>query len=657
MINSHLPHSASLIRSGPIAQGLLRLAAIAVLSATTVSAQDGNRLVASLDTLKKMNVEELMNVTVISISKHPEKLKSTAASVQIITNEDIRRSGAESLPEVLRLATNLQVAQANASQWAISARGFDNVLANKLLVMIDGRSVYTPLYAGVYWDAQATLLEDVDRIEVVSGPGGTLWGANAVNGVINVITKSAADTQGWFAEAGGGIGVRHFENLRYGGELAPGLYYRIYGQAFGRDSTSLLNGANANDDWTGGQGGFRLDWDTGGIDRLTVQGDLYGSNPNPDGTTPVTARGGNVLANWKHTLGDDADFQLKAYYDNTLRDLNNGFSEELHTYDLDGQHRFRASQAHVVTWGFDLRLMDDREDNLPLFGFQPARKRLHLYSLFAQDEIALIADRLSLTVGAKFERNDYTGWETQPSARLAWTISDRQMVWGAISRAVRTPARIDRDFFLSASPTIPIFSGNDDFVSEELVAYELGWRMQPQPNLSLAVSGFYNQYDHLRSAEPTLPLGLPIVIGNGVEGDSFGAEFLAIYRVTDSWRLRAGYTIMRKQLSVKADSLDLNQGSVESNDPLNQFQIQSALNLAHGFQLDATLRYVDRLPSPYVPSYVGLDVRLGWNPTPSLELSIVGQNLLDAHHPEFVPASPSAREIDRSVYGKIAWRY
>lgn len=618
-------------------------------------AQSSQNVRREPDELKRLSVEELLDVEVTSVSRRPELLSQAASAIQVISQEEIRRSGATSLPEALRLASNLQVAQVNSSQWAISARGFNNVLANKLLVMIDGRTVYTPLYAGVFWDVQDTLLEDVDRIEVVSGPGGALWGANAVNGVINVTTRGAQQTQGLFLQADAGSELRAMGGMRYGGELTPNLHYRIYGKAFERDDTTLMDGSDAGDDWNMKQGGFRLDWNSGGT-VLTLQSDVYDGKPNPDGDEVVSASGGNLLGRWQHTISEDSDFQLQMYYDRTRRDFNNGFTEDLATYDIDWQHRFALGSRQEVIWGLNARRMDHQVNNLPLFAFLPAHEVLDRYGVFVQDEITLIPERLRLTLGSKLEDNDYTGTEHQPSGRLAWTPTDAQTLWAAVSRAVRTPARIDRDFYLDLAPAFPFVVGGD-FQSEKVLAYELGWRLQPDADSSLSLAAFFNEYDDLRSVQPGgPPFGLPVTFANGVEGDTYGLELAAAYQVLEGWRLKGGYTFLKKHLAVKPGSIDLNDASVESNDPQNQLVIQSLLTLPHGIELDGVVRYVDSLADPQVPSYVSVDLRVAWSVTEQLEVSIVGQNLLDERHPEFVPSNPSAREIERGVYGRVTWR-
>ena len=622
-----------------------------------LSAQkNANRDVASL---LKLSLEDLMNIQVTSVSKNMENLEQTASAIQVITQADIRNSGAKTLPEALRLASNLQVAQVNSSQWAISARGFNNVLANKLLVLIDGRAVYTPMYAGVFWDVQNVLLEDVDRIEVISGPGGTLWGANAVNGVINVITKNSKYTKGLFAEAGAGSNFPGFASLRYGGQLNNKITYRVFGTGFKLGNTLLTNGSKANDEWTMGKAGFRMDWDASEKDLVTFQGNLYRGRPNPDAAdTAVTATGDNLMLRWTHTSSERSDFQLQLYYDHTWRKFGNPFSEDLKTYDIDWQHRIKFGNRHEVTYGANFRMMDHNVNDLPLFGFFPARKTLYLYSGFLQDKILLIKDRLHFTIGGKIEHNSYTEFECQPNGRLSYTPTEKQTIWAAVSQAVRTPSRIDRDFAAYLAPGVAFIQGNKNFISETLTAYELGWRLQPHKTLSISLSSFYNIYDNIRSAEPgtTPPLNTPITFGNGVQGETYGIELAFMNQLTSWWSLKGGYTFLKKHLWLKADSKDANDATAESDDPQHQLVIQSNIKLPARFELGTVIRYVDKLPEPYVPSYFGLDMRIGWMLSKTIELNLVAQNLLDKHHPEFIPASPSPREIERSIYGKISFR-
>jgi iron complex outermembrane receptor protein len=641
-----------------------------IYSACSFLLTSANILAAQTDTLisiaklQNLSLEELMNIQVTSVSKRPEKLTEVASAIQVITADDIRRSGVTTLPEALRLAQNLQVAKVNASQWAISARGFNNVIASKLLVLIDGRAVYTPLYSGVYWDIQNVMLEDVERIEVISGPGGALWGANAVNGVINIITKSSKQTTGLFVEAGSGNLKPWFGNLRFGGKIGSKFNYRIYGTAFKEASTLLAKSPKADstdaiDRWSIGQAGFRLDWQPGEKNNVTLQSDFYDGFPNPDGgiTKGVVALGGNMLGRWTHTFSERSDFCIQAYYDNTIRDFRNGFTEDLKTYDLDVQYRFHLGSRQEVIWGGNLRLMDHKTTSLPFFYFDPERKQLHIYSTFIQDKITLIKEKLHFTAGCKFEHNAYTGMEYSPSARLAWTLKQTNTIWGSVSRAVRTPSRIEEDFHLLLAANFPVIQGTPLFESETVLAYELGWRTHPIEKLSFAISTFYNEYENLRSAEPGKLLNTyPITIGNGVEGHSYGVELSGSTQLLKWWSLKGGYTFLEKKLEIKPDSKDLNKGTNESDDANNQFLIQSMFDLPKRIEAGFVFRYVDVLVNRYVPSYMSLDAQLSWKATKWLQISVVGQNLLDDKHPEFIPSSPSPRLIARSYYGKITIR-
>ncbi|TMP97944.1 MAG: TonB-dependent receptor [Verrucomicrobia bacterium] len=586
--------------------------------------------------LKKLSLEELLNIEVTSVSRRPEKLSETASAIQVITQEDIRRSGATSLPEALRLASNLQVAQADARQWAISARGFNNTLANKLLVMIDGRAVYTPLYAGVFWEVQNVLLEDVDRIEVVSGPGGTLWGANAVNGVINIITRSAKDTQGLLVTGGGGSLLQDFGAVRYGGAAGSNFFYRIYGQRFDRNNSVLANGNNARDQWDMTQGGFRTDWFPSDANTVTFQGDSYaGSEQGAPADTKVD--GQNAVGRWTHAFSQESELQVQMYFDRTWRKIPNQLAEDLKTYDLDFQHRFACGERQTIVYGAGYRLMQDRVKNTPMFSFLPPNRDLQLFSGFVQDEITLVPERLKFTIGTKLEHNDFSGWEVQPSARLAWMPATNQILWAAISRAVRSPSRIDSDFFFPSPPVPPgvtNFSGSRGFDSENLLAYELGYRIQPFSRVSLSAAPYYNFYKDLRSVDQTSPTGF--VFENHFKGEVWGIELSANYQATDWWRFRGGYNYLHKHLW--PTSTNALASVREGNDPQNQFSLQSIMDLPAHLQFDATVRYVDTLPSPNVPSYLTFDVRVAWQ-FKSLELSIVGQNLLDHRHPEFVTAT------------------
>ena len=646
--------------SSGLCASLLALAALNCQAQETALAPANNAAPvqeqSSVAELKKMSVEELMDVEVSSVSRRPEKLSETASAIQVITAEDIRRSGVTSLPEALRLASNLEVAQVDSRQWAISARGFNNTTANKMLVLIDGRTVYTPLYAGVFWDVQDTLLEDIDRIEVISGPGATLWGANAVNGVINVTTRSAKDTKGLLLMGGGGTELRAFSGVRYGGTLSSNTHYRVYGKFFHRDSAVFPNGRDAVNDWHMGQGGFRLDWDASKVNLFTLQGDYYSGGIAQSGAADTVVDGGNVIGRWSHKFSERSDLKLQLYYDRTHRRIPNTFAEVLNTYDVDFQHRFPLGERQDIVWGLGYRFINDNVNNSPGLAFLPPRVSRQWLSGFVQDEITLVKHRLHLTFGTKIEHNDYTGYEYQPSGRLAWKLTQRQTIWAAISRPVRTPTGIDREIFVPASPPF-LLNGGPAFDSEELLAYELGYRIQPSERLSLSLATFYNSYNDLRSLEQVNPPAhLPIVIGNGLKGESYGAELTGDYRVADRWRLRAGYTELQIHIRPKPGSSDTTLGSGESHDANRQFFLRSSLDLPRHFEFDSTFRYVSRIANQRVPAYGELDQRLAWQPNPSLEFSLVGQNLLHNRHVEF--GSPNARrEIERSIYGKVIWRF
>ena len=601
-----------------------------------------------------MQLEQLMNVEIMSVSKRTEKILAAPADVHVITREDIRRSGARSIAEALRLAPNLQVAQVDSHQWAISARGFNSTTANKLLVLIDGRTVYTPLYSGVFWDVQDTFLEDIERIEIISGPGATLWGANAVNGVINIITRSANEksAQGLLVQGGGGTEERGFGGLRFGSKVARDSYVRVYAKYFERDSSTRADGSSPEDAWRAGQGGFRLDRQGSNNSLTTLQGDIYRGTIDQAGHADTAVNGGNLLGRWSRSFSNGSDIKAQFYYDRTRRRVPGTYGEILNTFDFDVQYHFTAGGRHDVLWGFGHRFSHDQIENSELLAFLPPKLNTNLVTGFLQDEIAL-GERLHLTFGSKFEHNDFSGFEIQPGIRVSWTPVERQAVWAAISRAVRTPSRIDRDFFVPAAPPY-LLAGGPDFVSEELIAYELGYRMQPHSKFSLSLAGFYNDYDKLRSLEP----GPPITLANGLKGNTYGGDLVASYRPVRWWRYEAGYNFLKKNIRLAPGSRDLNRGQSERNDPEHQFFGRSYIDLPGRIELDAFLRYVDRLPSSNapVPGYASLDVHLGWLPNRILELSIVGQNLLDKRHPEF--GSPvNRKEIQRGVYGRLTCRF
>ena len=622
--------------------------------------------------LKRMSLEELMALEVTSVSRQPEPYRQAPAAIHVITREDIYRSGASSIPEALRLADNLIVTQKHSSAWAISARGFNTDLANKLLVLIDGRTVYTPLFSGVFWDRQDYLLEDIERIEVISGPGGTLWGANAVNGVINIITRNAKDSQGLYAEAGGGTQWQDFVGVRYGGTIASNVFFRVYGKYFDRDNEFFPNGAAGSDSWRKGQGGFRIDFEKSLKNKFTLQGDLYNGDEHLSAVGRSRSTGGNVLGRWSHAASDGSGFHLQLYYDRTHLRIPvpatafapaGALEDDLDTYDIDFQHRLLLGARNRVVWGLGYRFTHDEVKNAPALAFVPPSLNRNLYSAFVQDEIKL-ADELALTVGTKIEHNDYTGAEVQPNVRLRWDVTSQQMLWGAVSRAVRAPSRVDRDERLPTPALAPAITnlliGGANFASETVIAYETGYRAQLTSKASGSLSLFYNEYDDVRSTSFS-PATFPLFFENNIQGETHGFELSGNYQALEWWRLHGAYNLLNEHLHVKPGKKDVNNALNETADPQHQVSLRTSMNLPLNLELDGSARWVSPLRfnssgrPGRVPSYSEMDARVAWHPTENLELSVTGQNLLHDHHLEYVISGSNPREeIGRSVYGKIA---
>jgi iron complex outermembrane receptor protein len=601
--------------------------------------------------LKRLSLDDLLNAEVTTASRQPEKLRETASAIQVITGEQIRRSGAASLPEALRLAPNLRVAQLNASAWVISARGFSGGFANKLLVMIDGRSVYTPLFGGVLWDVQNPPLEDIDRIEIVSGPGGSLWGANAVNGVINVITKSAADTKGAYASVSGGSFLHDSATVRYGGTAGTTAAWRVYAQRMDRDHTVTPTGADYADAWDMTQVGGRFEWTPSKTNGVVLDAAAYRGTYDAAPSDAAT-NGQHVLGRWTHTTSPSAALSLQAYVDRTWRDdPRSTISDELLTADVDLQQRLAVGARHQLVFGAGARLMHDETGHTTAFvALLPAERRLRLFNLFAQDEIMVVPARLAVTVGSKLEHNTYSGFEVQPTVRVAWTPSDRRTLWGAVSRAVRSPSRLDVDYHIPARiievGTLGV-NGGPEFDSEKLVAYEVGYRIEPAATVALSVAAFFNHYDDLYSVEAVRGT-MTYQIENGTLGDSSGVETEAAWQPVAWWRLRGGYTYFRKDLDNKPGHFY--DPAALGNDPAHQLVLQSMMDFSRGWHLDVVHRVFSELPAPRVPTLATADVRVAWERN-GWELSVVGQNLFKAHHSEF-----GFQDARRGAYANVAWR-
>ncbi len=642
-----------------------------------------------------MSLDQLMKIKITSVSKSEETLSDAAAAIFVITQEDIRRSGATTIPEALRMAPGIQVAHIDANKWAITARGFNGKYANKLLVLLDGRTLYTPLYSGVYWDVQDTMLEDIDRIEVIRGPGATLWGSNAVNGVINIITKSAGASQGTVVAGGAGNQERGFGQGRFGGQIGN-FYYRVYGKGFYRasypfginaydNSSSPKTGSDANDAWSSTRGGFRTDWAISSSDSLTVQGDIYTGYSqeivNFQGLPSVgilydkgNVSGGNVLSRWHHKFTDDFNLTVQMYYDRTERSQYE-YDITQDTWDLDMQQTIPLPWNQHCIIGFGYRYNIDSISTHLAKLFAPDSKELHWISGFIQDEISIIPRKLKFILGSKFESNDYTGFEIQPSARLSWKPTRNQTFWTAISRAVRTPSRADENLDVyavdipSAGPIAGMrmkMQGSSNFKSEKLLAYEIGYRIQSAKNISLDIAGFWNEYDDLRTLErvssgfdfTTMQYYSNYVFKNKQSGHTYGVELAGTIKPFPWWTIYAAYSWLHYNISNDSDSGNT-LGMPDTFSPDQQFSIRSYIDLPKNFELDTCLYYSGSIQDYSIPSYTRIDLRLGWKPANWMDLSLMLENLLDNQHPEFGGSDEGvvSTEVPRSFYTKITFSF
>lgn len=644
--------------------------------------------------LKHLSLEQLSQIDVVTPSKEPIPAFRSPVAIYVITGEDIRRSGVTTIPDALRLAPGVEVAQIDGSKWSVGIRGFGTRLSRDVLVMIDGRSVYTTLLAGTYWEVQDTLLEDIDRIEVIRGPGGTIWGPNAVNGVINIITKSTKETQGAFASTGGGNVEQGFANVRYGGGDPNGVTYRIYAKGYTRGPEYHPDGDNF-DDWRGAQAGFRLDWDANPRDSFTVQGDGYAqedgervslttytppSTMNVDGNADVS--GGNILARWTRKRDDGGSLQLQTYYDRTNR-FEPNFGEVRDTFDIDLIDESGAKSRHHLIYGLGARLSDGRFKEVSSgLVFDPANRLDYLLSAFFQDDITLIDQKLVLTAGTKLLKTNFSGAELQPSARLLWTPTPKHTFWASVTHAVRTPSRAEHDFYLSSYvgqaaglPFFARFNANPDFAPEQLNGYELGYRTLIGKNFYIDFAAFWNHYHDLFSQDLAGPIGLqtglpfpaavqpgpylllPAQFRNDLYGTTTGGEIAPEWRPTTHWRLRASYSYLNMNLSKAAGTaLGGTPAMVEGASPRHEGDLESSFDLTKTLQVDLIYRYVSALAAESAPAYSTGDARVAWRFTREMEFSVVGANLFQPQHVEYAadPGGPVA--IRRSVYAALAWR-
>lgn len=626
--------------------------------AVALMATSGRAQAQTLEQLRGLSIRQLAQIEVTSVAKRPESLSDAPAAIYVITHSEIMRSGYQSIPNILRLAPNLEVAQLNATTWAITSRGMnvgDNAsLSNKLLVLVDGRSVYSPMFGGMYWDAFDILPEDIERIEVISGPAATLWGANAVNGVVNIITYPASKTQGGILTLGEGSLERN-ASVQYGGRIAPDLTYRVHGDISDFSAYPQANGRSANDAWWRPGGGFRLDW-TPGNDSVSVQGDLSTATEDPGGFN----RYGDLQATWRHRFDDGSTLQLLTYYDHFNRSENNSNSFTLNTYDAELQYNVTALGWNNIVVGAGERAFTYVFENTPLSAptalvLQPPRQTLNLANIFAQDTISL-SPRLKVTLGVKLEDEPYAGVQAMPSIRVAWKPVHATLLWGAVSRAVRSPTPVDTNLreYLGG---IDYLSGSSGFQPETLTAYEIGTRIQLSAAATVSVTLYHDVYSQLRSIDlsPT-PNGLPFVFGNLMAGSINGVEAWADYQVTKWWRLTAGFDLLHENLAFLPGSLSVAGLAFVADDPGHQATLHSAVDFGHGVTWDAYLRNIGGLPHPAVPGYTELDMRIGWAVTRRLELSLSGFNLLHPQHMEFLEPGISV-EIPRSVFVQAQIRF
>jgi len=637
--------------------------------------------------LKNLSLEELSQIEVTTPSKTPVAAFRTPDAIYVITGEDIRRSGATNIPEALRLAPGVEVARIDANNWSIGIRGFGSNLTRSVLVLVDGRSVYTQLFAGTNWDVQNTLMDDIDRIEVIRGPGGTIWGPNAVDGVINIITKDSKDTQGMSVSAGGGNQEQGFANLRYGGGNGRDFSYRVYGMGFTRGPEYHPDARNF-DDWRNVQGGFRMDWKHQ-RDSFTLQGDVYDEEAGKSvGATSYTLpysqiidsnaqlTGGNVMGRWKRILSDGDDIQIQAYYDRTHREAAN-FAEIRDTFDVDFLQRLRLPARQEVSWGLGARV-DPVNDRVVVTGLQfvPNQRTDYLLSAFVQDEIGLVEDRLTLTLGTKLLRTNFSSdIDLEPSVRLLWTPGDKQTIWAAFTHALRTPSDGEDNFNLlgfisttaNGTPFFARFNANPDFAAEQMNGYELGYRRLLGKKFYVDVTGYYNHYHDLFSEDlagatylETTPAPahflLPAQFRNGLLGYTKGVEIAPEWRATENWRLRGSYSYLHMNVGKAPNSGDVGTAPIiVGSSPQHEVTVSSAMDLSKKLELDLTFRYVSALPGQLVSAYSTGDARIGWRFNSQVDLSVAGQNLLQPSHPEFGGDPGPLVGIRRSIYAKVTW--
>ncbi len=640
----------------------------------------------------EMSLEDLMEVEVFSASKREEPLFVSPAAVYVLTAEDIYRSGATSIPEALRGVPGIEVGRIDASKWAVSVRGFNDVFADKLLVMIDGRTIYSPLFNGVIWSEHEVALQDVERIEVVRGPGGALWGANAVNGVINIITRSATNTEGIVVTQSLGSETRARLGTSYG--LIMGSWKGALRLNYAANGSSMLNGKTVNDEWSTGRIGLRADRTLGNGDELLVDLSAYSNESRENYRIPVfespfietrnansRTSGAYAVIGWSRTVSEHSSWRIKAYYDGSHRDTGELTEGQLHTWDIDLLHYRAFGARHLLVWGAGFRQHWDSFEKGEYVSFDPPSRFYSVHNVFAQDEFTVVPNRLKLTVGAKIEHNWFSGISFAPSMRLAWTPNVSNTAWAAFSRANRAPARGDQDLRALGSvseitsPTrrdtvVSVLRGSTRFKEEEAQSLEFGYRAKLGSHVQVDVAAYRTEYDDLHTNELVTPefdedLGrvvFPVSFANNMDATSQGVEVAVGAELAEDWQVRGSYTHTEVDVRVRGN---YDEGkSWEYISPAHQFALRSSNKFLWDVLCDLQLRYVgevgDYRAGEYVrqaDAYWGLDLRFSKSLSERLEIALVGRNLLYDSHTEFrVPITPIVEsDVQRSFSFSVRW--
>jgi Outer membrane cobalamin receptor protein len=636
--------------NGLRAKWLAGLCAAACITGTAMAAEQ-----RGLEELKRLSLDELLKLEVSTVSRKNERWWAAPSGIDVVTGDEIRRAGVQNIPDALRLATGMHVAQSSARSWGVSLRGMNVLAANKISVLMDGRSLFTPFFSGVNWESQDTFLEDIDRIEVVRGPVGALWGAFAVNGFVQILTKPAWDTQGWLASAAAGDEDPLSLSFRYGGKLGADVYYRTYAKYWQTEWTYDASGRRTQPATDFFQTGFRVDALRGNDTTATVQGDYFTNRDLPLDRPQAEVSGFNLLGRWRRSFTTDSNLEAQAYFDHTFRTIPTQFEERRNT--VSGSVKYHAVRGrHDVLVGVDALVSRDRIGNIGFAVLEPGERTTHTVGIYVQDTYQVVPDRVAATFAVKGEHNTFSGFEYQPSLRAAWTPTERTTVWSAVSRAVRTPVRVDEDLAIRFGG-MELFAANDDFETEEAIAWELGWRHQVGSMLTFDVSAFHYDYDHLRSTEPLGAEPLPATFKNMLNAKSKGAEIAVMLQPMSRVFLKGSYRYLDLEFSRDPGSVDTSGGNSEGNDPRHVATIGAHFDLPGGVELDTFLRHASALPNPAADGYTTVDVRLGWRVSSQWEIAVSGRNLLDAQHVEFVTTNSLNEQVPRRWLVKATWRY